>query len=215
MSGTKTQPGEQPADEAAEPGERAEQVARLVLTLVAGLVLWGVLAAFPYLAYVVVGSMGTVGCQRAHAWLRRRRSSEGEQPPEAPPPDVGATLRRLVGDDNGVLLTRLRDDLKVPDTKVVKRLLEAESITWKAVRTSAGNGPGVHKADIPPAPSPVSDAHGDGCCCRSGDNGNSDNGSGSEPREGFRVVRIGTDGRIVYDLSEPHVYHPVDGRGRG
>jgi hypothetical protein len=215
MSTAQPEPEVSEATEAAEPGERAERIARLVLTLVAGLALWGVLAAFPYVAYVVVGALGTVGWQRARAWLLRRRSSEGEQPEKAPAPDVGEALRRLVGDDNGVLLTRLRDDLKVPDTKVVKRLLDAEGITWKAVRTSAGNGPGVHKADIPPAPSPAADAHGDGCCCRSGDNGNSDNGSGGEPREGFRVVRIGTDGRIVYDLSGPHVHYPVDGRGRG
>ncbi|MFI7014402.1 hypothetical protein [Streptomyces sp. NPDC050164] len=213
MSGQDAEPEEQPA--VAEPGERAERIARLVLTLVAGLALWGVLAAFPYMAYIVVGVLGTVGWQQGRARLRGRRSGEGEQPEEAPPPDVGEALRRLVGNDNGVLLTRLRDDLKVPDTKVVKRLLEAEGIPWKAVRTSAGNGPGVHKDDIPAAPSPVADAHGDGCCCRSGDNGNSDNGSGDEAREGFRVVRIGTDGRIVYDLADTQLHHPVDGRGRG
>ncbi|MFF5984402.1 hypothetical protein ACFY78_36725 [Streptomyces olindensis] len=217
MSSTGARPKEQPEQAAvpAEPGERAEQAARLVLTLVAGLALWGVLVAFPYVAYVVVGVLGTVGWQKAQAWLHRRRRSDGETPAAAPPPDVGEALRRLVGDDNGVLLTRLRDDLKVPDTKVVKRLLEAEGIPWKAVRTSAGNGPGVHKADVPPAPSPVADGHGDRCCCRSGDNANSDNASEGEPREGFRVVRIGTDGRIVYDLADRHLYHPLNERGRG
>ncbi|AMW11629.1 hypothetical protein A4E84_20305 [Streptomyces qaidamensis] len=208
--------GEQPTKEAVEPGERAERIARLVLTLVAGLALWGVLAAFPYVAYVVVGVLATLGWQRSRAALRGRRSSEGETAEDAPPPDVGAALRRLVGDDNGVLLTRLRDDLKLPDTRAVKALLKAEGIPWKAGRTREGNGPSVRREAIPPAPSPPAAApHGDGCCCRSGDNANSNNAPEGEPREGFRVVRIGTDGRIVYDLSDTHLHHPVDGRGRG
>ncbi|MEU0199151.1 MULTISPECIES: hypothetical protein [unclassified Streptomyces] len=211
MSGTEIQPGEQPVKEAAEPGERAEQAARLVLTLVAGLVLWGVLVAFPYLAYVVVGVLGTVGWQKGQAWLRARRSSEGEQPEEAPSPDVGEALRRLVGDDNGVLLTRLRDDLKVPDTKVVKRLLDAEGVPWKAVRTSAGNGPGVHKADIPPTPSPAVDAHDAGCCCRSGDNANTNNASPADGQKRLRVERIGAEGRIVYAPADTVRHHQVRG----
>lgn len=205
----------EPEPQSTDPGERAERIARLVLTLVAGLALWGVLAAFPYVAYVVVGVLGTVAWQKGQARLQGRRTSEGETSEEAAPPDVGEALRRLVGDDNGVLLTRLRDDLKLPDTKRVKQLLDEAGITYKAVRTSGGNGPGVHKSDIPAAPSPAADGHGDGCCCRSGDNANSDNTPQGEPREGFRVVRIGTDGRIVYDLSDTHLHHPVDGRGRG
>lgn len=216
MSAEDTQPEEQPAEEAAEPGERAERTARLVLTLVAGLALWGVLAAFPYVAYVVVGIMGTLGWQRARAWLRGRRSSEGEKPEETPAPDVGEALRRLVGDDKGVLLTILRDDLKLPDTKAVKALLKAEGIPWKAGRTREGNGPSVRRDAIPPAPSPpAAESHGEGCCCRSGANANSNNAREDEPREGFRVVPIGTDGRIVYDLSDTHPYHPLDQRGRG
>lgn len=198
MSGAEAASGEQPT-EAEAPDERAEKAARVVLTVVAGLALWGVVAAFPYVAYIVVGILGTVGWQKVRArWGKRGGDAEGEQ--ETARPDVGEALRRLVGDDNGVLLTRLRDDLKLPDTKVVKQLLDEAGIKWKAVRTSQGNGPGVHKGDIPADPSPVVvGAHGGGCCCRSDDNSNTDNSEDGAPEKGIRVVH--TDGGLrIHDL---------------
>ncbi|MET7475088.1 hypothetical protein ABZT17_12105 [Streptomyces sp. NPDC005648] len=197
-----TQQPEPETAEPEEPGEQYERTARLVLILVAGLALWGLLAAFPYLAYVMVGVLGTVGWQRARSWFVARGNEPAEPEQETPALDVGEALRRLVGNDNGVLLTRLRDDLKLPDTKRVKALLDAEDITWKAVRTPHGNGPGVHKGDIPADPSPVTtDAHGNGCCCRSGDNNNTDNSDRPRAGEGIRVERT-DDGLLIYDLAE-------------
>ncbi|MFI0530298.1 hypothetical protein ACH3XX_09640 [Streptomyces scabiei] len=191
-----------------ETGGEAEEPSRIaggcVLVLLAGLgvlVLKAVVTAAPYIAYFVVGILCTIGWQKAWARWGKRGSSDAEGVPEAAKPDVGEALRRLVGDDNGVLLTRLRDDLKLSDTKAVKQLLDEAGIKWKAVRTSQGNGPGVHKNDIPVAPSPVvADAHGGGCCCRSGDNGNTDNGGEGDPEKGIRVERT-DDGFRVFDLS--------------
>ncbi|WP_405554311.1 hypothetical protein [Streptomyces sp. NBC_01171] len=175
------------AGESEEGSDRGVRVAAVVVALV---IVWRLVVVFPYVAYVIVGVLVCLGWQRAGGWLARRRTPAAEEEQAAEQPDVGAALRRLVGDDNGVLLTRLRDDLKLPDTKVVKRLLDDAGVSWKAVRTPRGNGPGVHVKDIPAAPSPASaDAHGDGCCCRSGDNANSDNADGEGPREGVRVDR--------------------------
>ncbi|MEH0428826.1 hypothetical protein QBB34_21325 [Streptomyces stelliscabiei] len=171
----------------------------VVLATVAVLVLKAVVTAAPYVAYTVVGILCTLGWQKARArWGKRGDSAEGE--PETARPDVGDALRRLVGDDNGVLLTRLRDDLKLPDTKVVKQLLDEAGIPWKAGRTREGNGPSVRREHIPPAASPVVvDAHGGGCCCRSDDNGNTDNGGEGVPEKGIRVDRT-DDGLRIHDL---------------
>lgn len=176
--------------EDAAPSRLAGGCVVLVLLGVLLLVLKVTVSTAPYVAYFVAGILAAVAWQKGRAWLRGCRDDEGEQPEDAPTPDVGEALRRLVGEDRGVLLTRLRDDLKLPDTKRVKELLDDADITWKPVRTARGNGPGVHVQDIPTAPSPAADAHESGCCCRSGDNDNSDNAESAPTREGLRVRRI-------------------------
>ncbi|MFG2963566.1 hypothetical protein ACGFZS_09780 [Streptomyces sp. NPDC048288] len=189
------------AGEDDEQGGRAPVVVLSVLGLVGA---WRLVVAVPEVAYVVVGSLGTIGVQKVRAWQAARGDGADGEVEEAEPPDVGEALRRLVGDDKGVLLTVLRDDLKLPDTKAVKALLEAEDIPWKASRTRLGNGPAVRKEAIPAAPSPVvGHPHGDGCCCSSGDNNNGNNGDGEGPGERIRVER--TDGGMrIIDLLETY-----------
>ncbi|MET8765491.1 hypothetical protein [Streptomyces sp. NPDC004658] len=186
----------------------SERTARLILSAVAVLVMWGIVATVPEMAYVVVGIIATLGWQKAAAWRAGRRQPDGEGERQAEPPDVGAALRRLVGDDRGVLLTRLRDDLGAADTKAVRALLDSAGIRVRAgVRTAAGNGPGVHADDIPPAP-PTPE---DGCCCRSGANANGNNESGTSGREGLRVERIGQSGYILRDPADQVRHHQVRG----
>lgn len=197
-------PDEQPAaeptavdEEASEEDERIGRGPAVAMSVVGAVVAWRLVAAFPEVALVAAGSLGTVGVQKVRArWAARGGEPEGE---EAEPPDIGEALRRLVGDDKGVLLTVLQKDLGLPDTRSVKALLEAEGIPWKSGRTRAGNGPSVRAESIPAAPPPVGHSHGDGCCCRSGDNGNSNNGDGEGPGEGFRVNRTATD-VTIHDL---------------
>ncbi|SDM46842.1 hypothetical protein SAMN04487981_101619 [Streptomyces sp. cf386] len=185
------------AEPAGESDGMSERAARVILALVAGLAVWGLVAAFPEIAYVIVGILGTHGWQKARHWTTRRHDDQAAAEEETPP-DVGEALRRLVGDDKGVLLTTLRADLKLPDTKAVKALLKAEGIPWKAVRTGEGNGPAVHRDAIPPAPSPpAAEPHGEGCCCRSDDNANSNNGDGEASGEGIRVQAIGDAGYLA------------------
>ncbi|MEU1141797.1 hypothetical protein ABZ392_33815 [Streptomyces sp. NPDC005885] len=191
--------GEPPAeattvdDDAPEEDERIGRGPAVAMSVVGAVVAWRLVVAFPEVALVSAGSLGTVGVQKVRArWAARGEGQPGGE--KAAPPDVGEALRRLVGDDKGVLLTVLRDDLKLPDTKAVKALLEAEDIPWKPSRTRKGNGPAVRAEAIPPAPSPVAGhTHGDGCCCRSGDNNNDNSGGGEGLGEGLRVERRDTD----------------------
>ncbi|MFB6771120.1 hypothetical protein [Streptomyces sp. NPDC056337] len=189
----------------AEPGGMSDRTARLVLLAVACLAMWGIVAVLPETAYVVVGALGTIGAQRARTWWAGRRQAPAEDEHR---PDVVDALRRLVGDDRGVLLTRLRDDLRVADTKTVRVLLDEAGVRVRTgVRTGAGNGPGVHQDDIP-APPP---AHDDGCCCRSSANANANNTTGGETGEGLRVERIGQSGYIVRDPADTIRHHQVRG----
>lgn len=196
------QEDEEPTEETEEPAgeeddDEPSRAAKAAVIVVLAVFLWRVLVAFPDVAYVIVGILGTLGWQQLQA-RRAVREEASEAKKEAEPPDVGEALRRLIRDDKGVLLTVLRDDLKLPDTKAVKSLLKAEGIPFKAGRTREGNGPSVRREDIPAAPSPVAEhSHGEGCCCRSGDNGNSNNGDGEGAGEGIRVEHIGNSGQIL------------------
>ncbi|WP_452536595.1 hypothetical protein [Paenibacillus chitinolyticus] len=69
MSTTDT---EQPLVEA-EAGGMSERTARLVLVAVLLLAMWGVVAAVPETAYVVVGVLLCLAWQRATRWFARRR----------------------------------------------------------------------------------------------------------------------------------------------
>jgi hypothetical protein len=183
--------------ESGESEGMSERTAKVILTLILLGAMWAVVVVLPETAYIVTGVLLTIGWQKASTWREERSASDGQDEEEASSPDIGEALRRLVGDDNGVLLTRLRDDLRVPNTKAVKAFLDADGIPWKAVRTRAGNGPAVHVKDIPPAPSPAADPHGDGCCCRSDDNSNTNNDPGGPGQKGPRVEAIGDGGRLV------------------
>lgn len=189
-------------DEETEDDEAGGRGPLVVLSVVIAVGAWRLVAVFPEVAYVVVGSIGTVGVQKARAWRAAREEGEETDASELSTPDVGEALRRLVGDGNGVLLTQLQRDLKVASTKVVKGLLEDEGIEWKAgVRTTQGNGPGVHKSAIPPAPSPTDNAHEDGCCCRSDANANT-NSAEPPPREARSRVRRIRSAKAIYDPND-------------
>jgi hypothetical protein len=192
-----TEQAEETEETAGEEDDEPSRAAKLVVVVVFTVIVWRVVVALPMVAYVIVGILGTLGWQQLRA-RRAARDDASEAKKESEQPDVGEALRRLIRDDKGVLLTVLRDDLKLPDTKAVKSLLKAEGIPFKAGRTREGNGPSVRREDIPAAPSPVAPhSHGEGCCCRSGDNGNSNNGHGEGAGEGIRVEHIGNSGQIL------------------
>lgn len=103
------------------------------------------------------------------AWVAGRtdeQPTEGKQDDEEQPyPDPAdmADIVRELGTGTGVLLTRLRDQLQEEypgtgwTTKDVRGLLAAAEVRVReGVRvTGVGNGPGVHRDDVPPPPSPT------------------------------------------------------------
>lgn len=202
-----------PKDEAGEEEDKPSRVAgALALLLLAGvacLILKAVVTVAPYTAYFVAGILFCLGWQRARSWVAGRRESAGEEDEEAEFPDVAEALMDLGRRGDSVLLTQLRKRLRVADTKAVKALLKDEGIRVRAgVRTPVGNGPGVHHEDIP-APSPVVAGHGEGCCCTSGPTTPTPTTGPEGAGEGLRVVPIGTDGKIVYDLKDTIRHHHV------
>ncbi|MER6431577.1 hypothetical protein ABT272_28180 [Streptomyces sp900105245] len=198
---------DQAEEEVGEEG--SERGGRAAAALVVAVLAWRLIVTYPYLAYTLVGVIGTLGCQRAAGWRAGRHKPDAEGEQAAEPQDVVAALHHLIGDDKGVLLTVLRDHLQLPDTKAVKALLEAEGIEWKASRTRKGNGPAVRREAIPATPSPVADeAHGERCCCRSGDNDNGNNSDREGAGKGIRVERT-EGGLIIYDDTDPHRHHDI------
>lgn len=102
------------------------------------------------------------------AWAAGRDTAteheEGDEE-EKPAPDSAemADIVRELGSGTGVLLTRLRDQLQEEypgtgwTTKDVRILLGADGVRVReGVRVSGvGNGPGVHRDDVPPPLSPA------------------------------------------------------------
>ncbi|MEV2203716.1 hypothetical protein AB0E11_27670 [Streptomyces fradiae] len=205
---------EQPAETVGETDGMSERTARYILTTVGALGAWGLVAAFPWVAYVIVGAGLTIGCQRCQAWRTARREAADEAPQtaeetaDAPGPDVAAALRDLAQEGgSGVLLTRLRDYLGATDTKTVKGLLDEARIPTRAgVRTPHGSGPGVHRDDIPPPPPTDETTPVGRCSCRSDANTNTNNGPEKGGGEGIRVERIGQSGHVIR--------HPADAARR-
>ncbi|MBQ0850454.1 hypothetical protein J8N05_19935 [Streptomyces sp. BH-SS-21] len=193
------EPTESEATEAVEKErEREESSGRGPLIFLSAVIIvgaWRLVAVFPEVAYIVVGSIGTIDVQKVRAWQVARERGEEANVSEESTPDVG--------DGNGVLLTQLQLDLKLPNTKVGRALLEAEGIEWKSVRTPKGNGPGVHKTAIPSVPSPADDSHGDSCCCRSEANTNTPDPT---PR--------GERSRVQHIRSARATYNPNDNISR-
>ncbi|MFC8332771.1 hypothetical protein [Streptomyces olivaceus] len=77
-----------------------------------------------------------------------------QEAPAAPSRDqIVRALHALVGGSSGVLHTALRDHLRYPSTRAVREALDGAGIPRRdGVRAVGGNGPGVHRADIPPLP---------------------------------------------------------------
>lgn len=148
-----------------EPKERAARLAAAAAVCwVAGGValaerraLWAMLAAWCITAWLA-GRPETADDDQGD------ETDDTEQDEEQPYPDPAdmADIVRELGTGTGVLLTRLRDQLQTEypgttwSTKDVRILLGADGIRVReGVRvTGAGNGPGVHRDDIPaPLPS--------------------------------------------------------------
>lgn len=151
------------------PGEWREALARWVITLIALTIGATALYIHTWLRWAFAAALIiTIGIAAAR---RRALEQEGQEPEdetgedEAPAPDPAdmADIVRELGEGTGVLLTRLRDQLQEEypgtgwTTKDVRSLLAAAEVRVReGVRvTGVGNGPGVHRDDVPPPLSPL------------------------------------------------------------
>ncbi|HEX6518318.1 MAG TPA: hypothetical protein VF049_22345 [Nocardioidaceae bacterium] len=187
-----------------EGGSRAAGTIVLAIGLAAA---GGVVYAVPETGYYVAGLLTAAGARKARSWRSGRHESDAAtEPAPMDELDMSEALRRLVGDDKGVLLTRLRDDLGLPDTRTVRNLLDAEDIAVRAgVRTRAGNGPGVHRDDIPtPSPTPA-EAPSEACCCSS----QPPTPTPTTPGEGLRVEAIGQAGTVLRTPADAARHHTI------
>lgn len=134
--------------------------------------------------------------------------SAGETPTDPDPADVLDLVRDLIGDSRGVLLTALRQPLRAPDTRAVRKVLAGAGIRVReGVRTGGGNGPGVHRDDLPPVSPETKAVDSERCLPSSAANANTNNTSSGTPQKGIRVHRIGAEGVILYDPADTHRHH--------
>ncbi|MDT6983737.1 hypothetical protein ACFSUJ_12185 [Streptomyces lusitanus] len=199
---TKPQDSEPEETSTGEPGPGSERAARLVLAGVLLLAMWGIVAVLPETAYVVVGVLGTIGCQKARSWLRRRRGHDQDDDPDEPSDEqretVGETLHRLA--EPHVFLADFATARGL-STDTARAVLEALDIrVRRAVRNGSRTGVGVHRDDIPPLPrtpppAPV---------------GAVDQGQPTN-QHGVRVERTETGGYRIFDLDDHHRHHDLRG----
>lgn len=193
-----------------DPGETEDHAPSRAAGGCVAIILAGALLALAYAVpetvYFAAGVVAAAAVRKARTWSALRRGNAAEEEP-APFVDVAETLRGLSPDGRGVLLTQLQKATALPDTKAVRALLGEAGIRVRTgVRTPAGNGPGVHADDIPPAETETPSGR---CLCSSGANANANNAASADSREGLRVEAIGEAGAIVHDPSETHRHHQV------
>jgi hypothetical protein len=128
----------------------------------------------------------------------------GSEPSQPDPQEVLDLVRDLIGRDRGILLTALRGPLRAADTKAVRELLAAADIRVReGVRTGGGNGPGIHRDDLPPLPPPPGPPPGDGVVADQAANTNADNGLRVRSQEGMTIINDPADRRRSHRLKRP------------
>ncbi|MDX3645310.1 hypothetical protein [Streptomyces sp. MB09-02B] len=128
----------------------------------------------------------------------------GEEPAGPDPQDVTDLVRDLIGDDRGILLTALRQPLQAADTRAVREVLSEAGIRVRdGVRTAGGNGPGVHRHDLPPLPPALDSPAVGSLTCTNAANANANNELRVESREGMTIITDPADRHRAHSLKKP------------
>lgn len=129
--------------------------------------------------------------------------TEGDSP-QPDPQDVLDLVRDVIGDGRGVLLTGLCGPLRAPSTKAVREVLAGADIRVReGVRTGGGNGPGVHRDDLPTPPPPLDGHPGGGVAAGERANTNANSGLRVESREGMTIINDPADRYRTHTLKKP------------
>lgn len=162
----------------------------------------------PHIARFAVPGTAIAWCAAAWAVTPDPADETPEEGPEADaadpdPQDVTDLVRDLTGDDRGILLTALRQPLRAADTRAVRELLAAAGIPVRpGVRTAAGNGPGVHRDDLPaPTPPPADPSPS---CVVAGEaaNANTNNALRVHSQEGMTIISDPADRYRAHSLKK-------------
>lgn len=168
-------------------------------------------AASRYRTWIPYGL--AVAC--AAAWMHTPKEADepdgeaggetaGEEPTEPDSEDVVDLLRDLIGDDRGILLTALPGPLHAADTRAVREVLAGAGIRVReGVRTAGGNGPGVHRNDLPPLPPIGGSTPVGSLTCTNTANANANNGLRVESREGMTIITDPADRHRAHSLKKP------------
>lgn len=126
-----------------------------------------------------------------------------DEPDDLDPDDVTDLVRDLIGNEKGVLLTALCAPLRAADTRAVREVLAEAGIPVRpGVRTPGGNGPGVHRDDVPPlAPLPQADPV-DVVVAGESANANTNNSLRVESREGMTIINDPADRHRAHSLKK-------------
>lgn len=213
-------------DDVGESGESAgmsERTAKLLLLVVLLLAMWGIIAAAPWVAYVVVGILLDRGWLKVRDWQAQRRGDdpdEGEQGTEETAVGAAETWRvptfhelceslARVGTPHAHIAVLAHDLGTTPER--VREALDACGVQVEAVRMQGrGSSTGV-KGDALPSPRPAP-----GGVVAAGQPANNDNNNAppAEPEKGFRVEAIGQGGTVVHDPSDVTRHHQTKTAGR-
>ena len=186
-----------------ELGEHLDRWERLGALAVAGYVAGHGCWQAPHIAQFAIPGVVIAWCLAAW-WTAPAGPGEEPTSDEPDPQDVADLVRDLIGDDRGILLTTLRAPLQAADTRAVRELLHTAGIRVRpGVRAAAGNGPGVHRDDLPaPSPPPEEAPVGDVAAGETA-NTNNNNALRVESREGMTIINDPADRHRTHSLKKP------------
>ncbi|MET7457695.1 hypothetical protein ABZT03_38770 [Streptomyces sp. NPDC005574] len=176
------------------------------LAAVAYLTGYGCLHA-PHVARFAIPAIVVGWCVAAwcHAPAEADEPNEDSEdgPTEPDPQDVTDLVRDLIGTDTGILLTALCQPLHAPSTRTVRELLDAAGLPVRpGVRTVLGNGPGVHRKDLPAPPPPADPTPFEAVAAGEDANANANNALRVESREGMTIINDPADWHRTHSLKK-------------
>jgi hypothetical protein len=217
------EPEVEETETAGESEGMSERTAKFLLLTALLLAMWGIIAAAPWVAYVVVGILLDRGWLKARGWQAQRRGDEpGEEGSDAEEAQAGAvetwrvpTFHELceslarVGTPHAHIAVLAHDLGTTPER--LREALDACGVQVEAVRMQGrGSSTGV-KGGALPAPRPTP---GGVVGAGQATNDNNDNAPPAGPEKGFRVEAIGQGGTVVHDPSDAIRHHQTKPAGR-
>ena len=182
----------------------SERTAKVILVVIAVGALWGIVAAAPWVAYVVVGIIADRSWLKARGWIARRHGDEDTQDDEETEAAAVETWRvptfhelceslARVGTPHAHIAVLAHDLATTPER--VREALDACGVPVEAVRMQGrGSSTGVKGGALPVPRSVVGAGQAT--------NNDNNNASGEGSEKGLSVEDIGLAGTIIREPAE-------------